>query len=192
MYVLVEGVDASGKSTLVELLSKFPGVITTKEPGGTQMGKEIRSLILTSQIPRSKGAELFLFLADRSDHYEQIVKPNRQTQIVISDRGYVSGISYAMAMGGVSYDDLARMNHLAIEGHLPEKIIMMKIDQDLLSRRLAGKKHDMVEARGIEYQMNVQKIMEMTVSKSGSDVLFIDSDLSREDILEAAVKFIGL
>lgn len=192
MYVLVEGIDTAGKSTLVELLSKFENVVATKEPGGTPLGKEIRSLILEKDIPRNKGAELFLFLADRSDHYEQIVKPNRQTKIVVSDRGYISGMSYALTRGGFSYKNLLFLNTLALEGDLPDKIIMLKTNEELLRQRLVGKNSDAIEARGIDYLLQVQETMEKLIKESGKDFLLIDSKLSKEEIWTLAAKFIGI
>ena len=96
MYLIVEGIDTSGKSTQIELLKKlYPDAITTKEPGGTPIGIKIREMILHEGVNNHK-SELFLFLADRAEHYKNIIEPNLD-KTIISDRGFISGIAYALA-----------------------------------------------------------------------------------------------
>ena len=91
MYILFEGIDTCGKSTQIELLAQTdPTLITTHEPGGTAFGKQAREILLSDSLS-SKRAELLLFLADRAEHYEEIIKPNKN-KTIISDRGFLSGI----------------------------------------------------------------------------------------------------
>jgi len=114
MYLILEGVDTSGKSTQLELLKNiYPKACFTKEPGGTKLGLKIREMILHEGVQNHK-AELFLFLADRAEHYQNIVQQN---ETVISDRGFISGIAYALA----NHDDynlefLTTLNNFALDG----------------------------------------------------------------------------
>ena len=94
MYAVIEGIDTAGKSTQLELLKKkFPNAIFTKEPGGTPLGIKLRSMALNGEA-KSEIAEMFLFLADRAEHIEELIKAN-QTNFIISDRSMISGIAYA-------------------------------------------------------------------------------------------------
>ena len=83
--VTFEGVDGAGKSTQISLLKEaYPDAIITKEPGGTKFGQSLRNLILNgSDI--SFRAEVLLFLADRAQHYEKVIKPNKNS-LILSDR----------------------------------------------------------------------------------------------------------
>ena len=78
MYILFEGIDTCGKSTQIELLAqKFEDIVVTKEPGGTAFGVKAREILLSDSLA-SKRAELLLFLADRAEHYEEVIKPNKE------------------------------------------------------------------------------------------------------------------
>ncbi|PKN14667.1 MAG: dTMP kinase, partial [Deltaproteobacteria bacterium HGW-Deltaproteobacteria-24] len=75
MYVVIEGIDTAGKSTQLDLLKvNHPNAIFTKEPGGTAIGQKLRAMALSAEA-KSKVAEMFLFLADRAEHIQEIIKP---------------------------------------------------------------------------------------------------------------------
>lgn len=110
MLINLEGIDGAGKSTQIALLaSTFKDAIITKEPGATPLGEQIRKIILGENLNICHQAEMFLFLADRTEHYEKIIKPNRD-KIVFCDRSFVSGIAYAMTNLGLNLDEISREN----------------------------------------------------------------------------------
>ena len=92
MFITIEGMDGSGKSTQIKLLQEYltkKGLdfIITKEPGGTDVGKEIRKLLLEGKKDIDPLSEAMLFFADRRLHVEQVIKPALESgKIVISDR----------------------------------------------------------------------------------------------------------
>ncbi|RUM68184.1 MAG: dTMP kinase, partial [Sulfurovum sp.] len=154
MYILFEGIDTCGKSTQVELIAqKLDNVILTKEPGGTEFGKQAREILLKDSLS-SKRAELLLFLADRAEHYREVVKVN-QDKIIISDRGFLSGIGYALANGDFDFDHLVELNKFALEGNFPDLIILFLIDIETLKERTSEKNLDGIELRGLEYLISV-------------------------------------
>ena len=181
MYILFEGVDTCGKSTQIDLIrEKHPDVIVTKEPGGTAFGKKAREILLHDRLS-SKRAELLLFLADRAEHYEEVIKP-RQNQLILSDRGFISGIGYALANGDFDFDTLVRFNRFALEDHLPDRIILFLTDMETLRQRISQKELDGIELRGLEYLLSVQKHMKESIIKLKIPHLFIDASDSIEDI----------
>ena len=110
MLINLEGIDGAGKSTQIALLaSTFKDAIITKEPGATPLGTQIRKIILGENLNISHQSEMFLFLADRAEHYEKIIKPNRD-KIVFCDRSFVSGIAYAMTNLGLNLNEIWREN----------------------------------------------------------------------------------
>lgn len=189
MYILFEGIDTCGKSTQIALLAqKYPEIITTKEPGGTTFGIKAREILLSDSLA-SKRAELLLFLADRAEHYTQIIAPNKD-KTILSDRGFLSGIGYALANGDFDFEELYTLNHFALEGNFPDKIILFITDMKTLKERTSAKTLDGIELRGLEYLMSVQNYMKESLEKLDIDYLEIDATLSIEEIYKKIVYYL--
>lgn len=181
MYILFEGIDTCGKTTQIELIAKnHPEVIITKEPGGTPFGKKAREILLGDSLS-SKRAELLLFLADRAEHYEEIIKPNKD-KLILSDRGFLSGIGYALANGDFDFDLLVLLNKFALQNHLPDKVILFLTDIKTLKMRISQKSLDGIELRGLEYLLHVQEQMKKSLIKLGIPHLFVDATQSIDTI----------
>jgi len=183
VYVIFEGIDTTGKSTQIELFEdNFENVMAIREPGGTKLGEKLREIILESEHNISFNAELFLFLADRAQNFEENIKNNKD-KIIISDRGMISGISYALANHPtLDKDFLILINKFALEGHLPDKVVLFKTNKELIIQRLASKSHDNIELRGIDYLLKVQDLMIDVLNSLPIKVLVIDASKSIEDI----------
>ncbi|NKQ41390.1 MAG: dTMP kinase [Sulfurovum sp.] len=191
MYILFEGIDTCGKSTQIGLLSqKYPDIISTYEPGGTAFGKNARDILLGSTL-NSKRAELLLFLADRAEHFVEVIKPNAD-KTIISDRGFLSGIGYALANTGVEFDELVHLNRFALEGHFPDKIIIFNIDMKTLKERTSAKSLDGIELRGLEYLISVQAHMQESLKKLDIDYLEVDATDSIEHIHQKILSYLEL
>ena len=181
MYILFEGIDTCGKSTQIELIGqKIENTIITKEPGGTEFGKHAREILLQDSLA-SKRAELLLFLADRAEHYVQVVKSNKD-KLVISDRGFLSGIGYALANGDFEFEHLVELNKFALEGHFPDLVILFETNMETLQTRMGEKTLDGIELRGLEYLISVQNHMKESLEKLEIDFLLIDATDTIENI----------
>lgn len=189
MYILFEGIDTCGKSTQIELLSqKHPEIIITKEPGGTKFGIKAREILLSDSLA-SKRAELLLFLADRAEHYQEVIKPNKH-KLVISDRGFLSGIGYALANGDFDFDELVKLNKFALEDHFPDRVILFLTDMETLQERTSQKSLDGIELRGLEYLLKVQEHMKQSILKLGIPHLFIDAADDIESIHQTILTYL--
>ncbi len=189
MYILFEGIDTCGKSTQIELVAnKYPEIVITKEPGGTSFGIKAREILLTDSLA-SKRAELLLFLADRAEHYEEVIKPNKDS-LVISDRGFLSGIGYALANHDFDFDELVRLNKFALEDHFPDKVILFLTDMKTLKERTDAKSLDGIELRGLEYLLTVQEHMKQSILKLGIPHLFIDATDDIENIHQTILTYL--
>ena len=191
MYIIFEGIDTSGKSTQIELIAeKNPDIITTYEPGGTEFGKKARKILLDGSL-HSDRAELLLFLADRAEHYKEIIEPNRD-KTIISDRGFLSGIGYALANGDLDFDQLVQLNRFALCDNLPDKIVLFLTDMQTLKSRTSQKSLDGIELRGLEYLMSVQKHMHESLLKLDIDYLIIDATEPIDQIHKKIVSYLGI
>jgi len=176
MYVIFEGIDTCGKTTQIELLKeRFKDAIITKEPGGTAFGKEVREILLSDSLA-SKRAELLLFLADRAEHYTQIVQPNLE-RLILSDRGFLSGIGYALANGDFEFEYLMQLNRFALEDTFPDLIILFETDMKTLKERTQNEAKilDGIELRGLKYLLNVQDKMRDALSRLDIPYLLVDA-----------------
>jgi len=189
MYILFEGIDTCGKSTQIDLIAqKHPEVIVTHEPGGTPFGKKAREILLSDSLA-SKRAELLLFLADRAEHYQEVIFPNKD-KVIFSDRGFLSGIGYALANGDFDFDELVSLNRFALEGHFPDKIILFLTDMETLEERTSAKSLDGIELRGLKYLLEVQEHMKQSILKLGIPHLFIDATDDIESIHQTILTYL--
>ncbi|HIC44736.1 MAG TPA: dTMP kinase [Sulfurimonas sp.] len=181
MYIVVEGIDTCGKSTQIQLLAEaFPQAIITKEPGATELGAKIRELVLYSD-DLCPVTELLLFLADRSNHASNVIKPNLG-RLIISDRSLISGMAYALASKKFDFDWLETLNRFAMQDIMPEQIILFKIKEETLKERLGEKSHDVIEQRGIAYMLDVQEQLEFVANTLKIPTLIIHAEDSIRNI----------
>ncbi|WP_024774144.1 dTMP kinase [Helicobacter pylori] len=187
MYVVLEGVDGAGKSTQVGLLKgRFKNALFTKEPGGTRMGESLRHVALNENI--SELARAFLFLSDRAEHIESVIKPAlKEKKLIISDRSLISGMAYSQ------FSSL-ELNLLATQSVLPEKIILLVIDKEGLKQRLSLKSLDKIENQGTEKLLTIQQKLKIHAyalkEKFGCEVLELDAQKSVGDLHRQIVAFI--
>ena len=187
MYVVIEGIDTAGKSTQLALLKdKLPNAIFTKEPGGTKLGIKLRSMALNGEA-KSKIAEMFLFMADRAEHIEEVIKKNKHNTI-ISDRSMISGIAYASAL---NIDKLIELNLIATSNTLPSHVILLELTPAELKFRLSQKENDSIELRGIDYLINIQNRMKETIKRLNINHIVIDAGLEIKEIEKKIEEFIN-
>ena len=191
MYVIFEGIDGAGKSTqIARLAAAYPQAIVTKEPGGTKLGENLREILL-KENDLDKRAEILLFLADRAEHSGKIIKPNSD-KMILSDRGFVSGMAYALAGGNFSFEELLSLNKFALQGNFPQKIVFFKADESTLRSRLGSRaKMDGIEARGFEYLLRVQDAMEEILQKLDIRYVTIGAAWDEEKITNLIKEFIN-
>lgn len=181
MYIAIEGIDTAGKSTQISKVSKhFPDAIITKEPGGTQIGHEIREMVLSARA-KSKKAEFLLFLADRAEHIQEVVMPNL-SKMIISDRSAVSGVAYALVQGSINKAELVSLNNFATDNTYPDKVFLLKLTKEELEHRLSLKELDGIELRGSEYLLKIQDSIEEAAKLLGLELICIDATQSRAEI----------
>jgi len=193
MYLLFEGIDTCGKTTQLEKLKDlYPEAIYTKEPGGTPFGIQAREILLSDKLA-SKRAELLLFLADRAEHYAQVIQPN-QDKLILSDRGFLSGIGYALANDDFEFNHLVELNEFALENQFPDLIVLFITNLETVEARLRSRNEvaDGIELRGLEYLISVQGHMKESLEKLSIPYLLIDATQSIEEIHSQIIEKINI
>ncbi len=186
MYIAIEGIDTAGKSTQIERLrTYFTDAIITKEPGGTEAGKEIREIVLSAKT-KSKKAEFLLFLADRAEHMKEVVEPNLDNMI-ISDRSVVSGVAYALIQGEISETAILHLNRFATGGIYPQKVFLLSLTKEELIFRLSQKKLDGIELRGEEYLLKIQEALITAAKLLNIELIQIDATKDIDTITQEII-----
>lgn len=134
MFIVFEGGEGSGKSTQVALLHERLqragfAAISTREPGGTVVAEQLRSLILAPPGPMSGEVEAYLFAAARLDHVQQLVLPALAAgTIVVSDRFVDSSIAYQGHARGLGVDFIASLNQHSVAMATPDITFILDIE----------------------------------------------------------------
>ena len=141
-YIAFEGIDGSGKTSLIENLSTILDSqnkkhIIVREPGGTSVGEGIRELLLSHDYQVNPLAEALLMSASRAQLIQETVIPTiNNGQVVVTDRSAYSSVAHQGVGRGLGYQEIYQLNDLAIDGFWPEKVILLDIDPKIsLSRQ---------------------------------------------------------
>lgn len=143
LLISIEGIDGSGKSSLGKALQKKYSdlgyyTILTKEPGGTDLGKKIRKILLQKQEVVHAKAEFLLFASDRAQHFSQVIIPSlHDGAIVISDRMADSSLVYQGYGRGLDISTVDFINRWAMNERTPDIVLYLKLSTDEAYARIA-------------------------------------------------------
>ncbi len=164
VFITLEGGDGSGKTTQAELLREWLSgegrtVLRTREPGGTEVGVEIREIVLHHRGDISPRAEALLYAADRAHHVATVVRPALERgEVVIQDRYIDSSVAY-QGVGRVLDPEAVRgLSEWATEGLAPDLTILLDLDADAARGRLdeARTRYDRLESEASEFHDRVR------------------------------------
>lgn len=145
LLIVIEGLDGSGKTTLINKLNDLlvcDGYATciTKEPGDSQLGKQLRTLLQEKPVPVSTRAEYLLFAADRAQHVEERIKPAlARGDIILCDRMGDSSVVYQGYGRGLSIEMIKTINAWALDGIKPNITLYVRISPEVALERLQAR-----------------------------------------------------
>ena len=204
-FLVFEGIDASGKSTLLDLLCKTfqdkgLAFIKTKEPGGTKNGEKIRKILLEKQnFMLDSLAETLLYYADRRQHVEELLKPSIKKDLwILSDRYWASTSAYQCGGRGVDENFVQSLQKQVCKGCEPDLWILLDLPiEEALKRLFVSKKdnRDRLEMENSAFYQRVRDYYLKLTQQEPSRWLVLDATKPTAWLLEqllAYLKEIGI
>jgi dTMP kinase len=187
VFISLEGVDGSGKSTQARLLVEAlgPQTVAIREPGGTEAAERIRGLLADPELPLEPLAELLLFLAARADLTERVIRPALDAgRDVVADRFSDSSVAYQGAARGLGAAEVISLCDRATDGLWPDLTVLLKIDPEDSIGRAAGE--DRFEAEGLLLQQTVAAAYD-EIAKISDRMVPVDATGSVEEVHQRVI-----
>ena len=190
MFLTLEGVEGAGKSTLAAHLAarlECAGrvVLRTREPGGCPLGRDIRALLLDCGRAVTPRAELYLFLADRAQHVDEVIRPAlARGEWVLCDRYADSTIAYQGGGRELGTEKVAALNAMAVGDTLPDITVYLRMPADkALSRRLSASEPDRLEREKTAFfTRTYDAYEELFAGEAGKRTVVVNAAQSIEDV----------
>lgn len=200
-FVSFEGGEGAGKTSLINSLSAYlyeQGLtpVVTREPGGTRLSEEIRNLLLHPAYNRPifPKSELFLFLAARAQHVQEVIIPSlKEDKIVLCDRFHDSTVAYQGFAQELGEEEILALTLYAADGLKPDLTIYLDIEPAIglkrakLSIKEFDGKVDRIEAKKLEFHEKVREAFLRTAKRDPERFKIISGHLSQKEVFEQAV-----
>jgi dTMP kinase len=201
VFVTLEGIDRSGKTTQAAMLTEAlgPQTLLLREPGGTEAGELVRALLKDPATDLDPRAELLLFCAARAELCARLVRPALdQGRDVVCDRFVDSTVAYQGAARGLGTDLVESVNEIAIAGCLPDVTVLLRIDAEGAEfrgqQRLAKDGADGIdrfEAQGIEFQRLVAAAYDDLALRHPERIAVIDAEGEVAEVHARVMEAVG-
>ncbi len=187
--IVFEGVEGCGKTTQIQLTGEWLQylgieIIITREPGGTELGVDLRRLLLDAKNSIANRSELLLYAADRAQHVEQKLKPNLQNgKFVLCDRFIYSTIAYQGYGRGLDLNLINQLNAIATEDLEVDLVLWLDLDVEagLARKHRTGETADRIEQEKIDFHRRVQQGY-AKLAQAHPHIVRIDASLDKESI----------
>ena len=189
LFIVLEGPDGSGKSTMAEKIGEYykkagREIIFTREPWGTKISEQIRSIILdNNNSEMAYTTEALLYAASRAQHVAEFIKPNlEEGKVVISERYVYSSIVYQGIGRNLGIQKVREINDFAIDGLKPDLVLFFDIDPEkALNRKLSQGESDRLENEKLEFHKNVYEGYK-NIMEYYDEIISIDADKNADEL----------
>ena len=190
LFISFEGIDGVGKSTQLDLLVQFLAeqgqtVCRTLEPGGTDLGREIRELLLDRKGEVAPRAEALLFAADRAHHVATVIRPALERgEVVVTDRYLDSSVAYQGSGRDLGFDQVRDLSLFAVDGLLPKLTVLLDLDANKAAARRSntGAEPDRLERAKIEFFEAARQAYLKMAADEPARFLVLDAEQSVESM----------
>lgn len=190
MFIALEGMDGSGKSTQIELLRqeferRRRPVVITREPGGTAIGEQIREILLRPENgAMAARTEALLYAASRAQHVAEVIEPALAAgKIVISDRYVASSYVYQGIARDLGLEAVEKINWFATGGRMPDLTIFLFVSrQQALRRKKAQKELDRLEAEPMTFHAKVDQGFRRLAESYPGTSLILEADAAPAEV----------
>jgi thymidylate kinase len=196
LFITFEGGEGAGKTTLIkqivhELTSRNLPLITTREPGGTPLGEEIRRLLLEPSA-LSPYAELSLFLASRAQHIAQVIRPSlAENKIVLCDRFNDSSIAYQGAARGLGVEQVSKTCAFISQNLKPDLTLYLDLDPQIGLSRIQQRSKDRIEAEALAFHISIRNAFHDLAKQEPERLRLLDASQPPEKVFEDAMKWVN-
>jgi dTMP kinase len=199
IFITFEGLDGSGKSTQMELLAqalRASGyeVLTTREPGGTPVGEDVRAALLDPENRGLSGrAEALLYAAARAQLVEQVIRPELQDgKVVLCDRYVDSSLAYQGYARGLGFENMITLNMWATDGLMPDLTLVLRITEEERARRLSAGREasDRLESEGDGFFQQVAQAYERLIADYPHRIRGIDAGGLPEEVHRSVLQVV--
>lgn len=189
LFISFEGIDGVGKTTQVKALRDYlqslgREVVVTREPGGTELGKSLRKILLHGSFVASR-AEALLFAADRAQHVAEIIRPalNRGA-VVITDRYIDSSLAYQAGGRELTMDDVRELSEWATGSLWPDRTYLLDMQPEAAFERLLHRKQDRMESAGIDFARRTREAFLDLAHENEDRYRVLDATCSAKSLAE--------
>ena len=188
MFVTIEGLDGSGKSTQAELLrvrleADGVEVVATREPGGTELGEGIRNLVLHGGHV-GPWAEALLYVAARAELVHEVIRPALERgAAVICDRYIDSSIAYQGVGRELGLERLLELNLAAVGGLLPNRTFLLELDPSEVPSRIQ-RHYDRLEREGDDFRLRAAAGYRELAERFPERIVVLDAARPPDDLAE--------
>lgn len=186
MFISLEGIDGSGKTTQARLLAKSLGADTVlvREPGGTDPGERVREVLKEPGLALDPMTELMLFLAARAQLCAEVIRPALEDgKVVVCDRFSDSSVAYQGVARGLGRELVRGLCDQATGGLWPDLTLMLRVDVATASARRGGRgEGDPIEDEGDEFQLRVARGYDQIQALNQGRVKLIDASNPPRDV----------
>ena len=195
LFITFEGADGCGKTTQINLLNEYLkeknyNTFLTLEPGGSDIGKNLRQILLHHEGFVSDTAELLMYLADRAQHVEAVIMKNvNEGKIVLCDRHIDSTVAYQGYARGGDIEKINQLNEIATQGFKPDVTFVFDVESETAQERV-GKTKDRMEKEGIEFHKKIRFGYLELAKKYPQRIKVINSNLPIDEVFEQVKKVI--
>ena len=188
LFITFEGGDGSGKSTQLRLLVQFlleqgRTVVESREPGGTELGLELRQMVLHRRGHIAPRAEALIYAADRAHNVATKVRPALEAgSVVVQDRYLDSSLAYQGAGRVLDADEVRGISLWATEGLLPDLTVLLDLDPTIGRQRVAGGAYDRLEEEEHDFHARVRDAYLALAAADEQRFLVLDATSAIDDL----------
>lgn len=206
MFITFEGIEGSGKSTVINGVADYfkeqgREVVLTREPGGSRLGKSLRAILLdVANDDLTSEAELFLYLADRSQHISQVVRPALEAgAVVLCDRFADSTVVYQGYGRGLDPLELHSLNKIAVAGTWPELTFLLDLPPEVGLKRAfmrnvreqTTESEGRFEAESLDFHTRIRDGYLTWADKHQNRFRIVKADAAPEDVLAGVLNHLS-
>ena len=181
-FLAFEGGEATGKTTQARLLAERLGALLTREPGGTEVGERVRTLVLDPAVPVHPRSEALLMAAARAQHVTEVIEPALAAgRHVVTDRFTASSLAYQGVGRGLGVDEVAALSAFATGGLEPDLVLLLDLPLEVTAARLSDEP-DRLEQEGAPFHARVAAAFRQLATADPDRWVLVPADGTADEV----------